>query len=366
MANFRLAPEVLLNGTPVPADEWSCDINAYSLSSALEAKLPMTPVKGFKTLPDFGAQMQTVRPYPFEIRCGISSTNAAPTPLVLEQGYVDERLSDYGGKYIEFHGRGTASIFQDIQVSKPINRSQAGDAIIRKFFADRGIPLTVTQGSTTYAGATSGDPVYAITMRERTIWDEMQAIALADGYRLTVHAGKGTYGPPQGDPALHYDWGRAKANGTGLTALSIRHSPRRSHNIRVDVRSKVPHSKRGVIGSYGHASATEGETLHFFVSGLHTRGEAQKRAQAIFYDVALREFLVDATIAPDEKFLQTVSQVGANFSIALGGDVAPSERLTYGVRQVRFDFKAGRGEAPLLAHLVMGNLNPLQEGSSLS
>lgn len=370
IGNYQVTPEILLNGTRVPCDSWSVDINAYSMASLLEANITTAAVQGYPILPAFGADMQNVRPYPFKIQCGFSKDGSSP-PLVLESGYVDERLSDYGRSYKTFSGRGTASIFQEIQVGNQLNKAQAGSSIIAGFFKQQGIPLTIVQPSPTFAGSTSGDetdPVYNITMRDRTAWDEMQAIALADGYRLTVHGGKGIYAPivTGSDPVLAYDWAGPGTN-VGLIGLTVRHSPRKSHNIKVILRSSLPHAKSSVFATYGTASASSGETFNIFQSGLK-RPEARARAQAIWLDLAKREFLSTFTIAPDANFIQTVSTYGANFSINLSGNIDQAEALVYNVRQVRLEYNgSGKGGGlPLTATVIAGNLNPIQNGAFLS
>ncbi len=364
--NFQIRPEILLNGQVVPVKNFSVDINAYSLSSALECVVSTAPARGYATLPFFGQAMQKVRPYPFEIRCGYSRDGSG-SPLVLEKGYVDERETEYGNHEIRFTGRGEASLFQDIQVGDPIDRNQGGSKIIKKFFSKYAphIQLTASE-SQVYAGNTSdaADPVYATTLRDRTAWDEMQAVAIADAYRLTVHAGKATYGLPTGEPLLSYDW-RGDGKNVGMTALRIRHAPRRSHNIKVVIRSYLARGKRPVSRSYPPgSSASESETFRFFYYGL-TSAQAQKKAQSVFFDLALREFLCTATIVPDEMLMQTIAQVGSAFSVKLGGAIDPAEQITYGVRQVRLGFSEGSG-LPLAATLVMGNLNPIQQGAVLS
>lgn len=364
--NFQIRPEVLLNGQVVPIRSFSVDINAFSLSSALECVVSTAPARGYAPLHAFGKSMQDVRPYPFEIRCGYSRDGSG-SPMVLEKGYVDERETEYAAQEIRFTGRGEASLFQDIQIGDPLDRSQAGSAVVQAFFRKYAphIQLAPPPVSPVFAGTTpsEADPVYATTMRDRTAWDEMQAIALADGYRLTVHAGKATYGPPVGDPVLKYDW-RGDGKNEGLIALNVRHSPRRSHNIKVVVRSILPHAKSSFTKSYGSANAKEGETFHFTIH-CKSRGDAQKQAQHIWEDVAKREFLCTATIVPDELFMQTISQVGSNFSVVLGGAIDPAENITYIVRQARLNFSSGSG-LPLTATLIMGNVNPIQEGASLS
>jgi hypothetical protein len=367
LGTYQVAPEILLNGTRVPAITWNCDINAYSMSSLLECTIVRGAAAGFPKPPHFGVDMQKVRPYPFEIRCGFSRDGRA-APLLLEKGYVDERHTEYGHRLITFSGRGTASIFQDIQIGRPINKHQAGSDIIKGFFQKYGIPLNAVQ-SPTYAGSTGGgndDPAYQMTMRDRTIWDEMQAIALGDGYRLTVHGGVGAYAPITGnDPVLMYDWAGGGTN-VGLVDLSIRHSPRRSHNVKVVLRSSLPHAKASVFAVYGSTNAADGETFNVFQAGLK-RAEARMRAQQIWGDIARRELLATAVIAPDLAFMQMLTKVGANFQILLGGDIDPSERLLYSVRQVRLecDTRSASG-LPLRATVVMGNLHPAQEGAFLS
>lgn len=364
--SFQIRPEILLNGQVVPAKNWSVDINAYSLSSALEATISTAPARGYKPLPFFGEAMQKVRPYPFEIRCGYSRDGSG-SPLVLEKGYVDERETEYENHEIRFTGRGEASLFQDIQVGDPLNRNQAGSAVVQAFFKKYApqIQLASPTTSPVYAGSVTSeaDPVYTTTMRDRTAWDEMQAIAIADGFRLTVHAGKATYGPPGTDPVIKYDW-RGEGKNSGLIGLRIRHSPRRSHNIKIVVRSILPHAKSSFIKSYGIANAKEGETFHFTIL-CKSRQDAQKQAENLFFDVARREFLVTATIVPDEALISMISQVGSNFSVELGGAIDPAERIKYGVRQARLNFTEGSG-LPLTATLVMGNVNPIQEGAVIS
>lgn len=370
-SSFVVSSTVLLNGVPYPATRWSVDLNAYSMATSLSASISTAQAQGFASLPDFGQLMQSVRPLPFEIHAGLSPDGTG-SEVTIETGYVDERESQYLERTIEFTGRGVASIFQDIQVSEPLLKSQAGSAVIEKFFSEKGIPLTITAASPAYVGKTGGDPVYNVTLRARTAWDEMQAIALADGYRLTVHNGQGTYGPPSSsDPTLYYEWlGGAQPSGGGwLADLSLRHAPRKSHNIKViltSALSKLHGATRRVQGVYGSAGAADGEVFNFATSGL-SLAKTKQRAQAIWTDLALREFLVTASIVPDDAFISTVGTYGANFNIQLGGQLPASEQLTYGVRQVRLTFDtASRGKVPLRAQVIMGNVNPIQEGADLS
>jgi hypothetical protein len=370
--SYVVSSTVLLNGVPYPATHWSVDVNSYSMASSLEATISLAQAMGFAQLPDFGQLMQQVRPLPFEIHAGLS-TDGTGSEYVIETGYVDERETDYLDRTISFTGRGVASIFQDIQVSKPLNRNQAGSAIIQQFFASKGIPLTIASASPAYSGKTGGDPVFNTTMRARTAWDEMQAIALADGYRLTVHAGQGTYGPPSpDDPTLRYAWRGGSDPGTGggwLANLNVRHSPRKSHNIMVRLTSALSKNHgatRIVRAAYGSSSAQDGEVFNFATSGL-SFDQAKQRAQSIWLDLAKREFLVTADIVPDETFMNTVSAYGANFNIKLGGDIPASEQLTYGVRQVKLSMDPGaRNRVPMRASVIMGNVNPIQEGADLS
>lgn len=364
--SFQVSSTVLINGSPVPATSWSVDLTAYSMTSALTALIWAGRARKFSTLPDFGAIMQSKPRVPIAIFVSFSQDGTG-TLQSIETGFLDSRETDYEKKTIAFTARGEASVFQDIQISAPIDRSQGGDKIIAKFFAQQGISLSSTP-SPSYVGKTSGDPVYNTTARARTAWDEMQAIALADGSRLTVHNGIGTYAAPGNDPQLTYNHGQgvSKSGGGWLTELRVRHSPRRSHNIKVILTSRLRLEKSGVVrGSYGSSSASETETFNFATSGL-TKKQADQRAQAIYFDLARKEHLVTATIAPDEKLIQTIAKVGANFQVQLGGDLAPSDRLLYSVRQVKLDFSPQRTNLPLLATLTMGNVNPIQEGAFLS
>lgn len=363
--SFAVSPVVLIDGNPVPATNWSVDLTAYSMTSALAATVWGGTAAKFAALPDFGALMQSKPRVPIQILASYSQDGKGAIQS-LESGYLDSRETDYERKTIAFTARGEASVFQDIQVTAPIDRSQAGSAIIEKFFAQAGIPLNAVTTSPTYAGKTAGDPVYNITARARTAWDEMQAIALADGMQLIVHNGVGTYGPPGTGPGLHFNWGQGNAGGGWLTSLRVRHSPRRSHNIKVVLTSRLRLEKKGVIQvQYGSGSADGTETFNFATSGL-TREQAKARAQQIYFDLARKEHLVTAVVAPDEQLISTIASVGANFHVQLGGDIAASDRLVYGVRQVRLDFSTQRTNLPLLATLTMGNVNPINEGAFLS
>lgn len=370
-SSFKVSSTVLVNGTPYPATGWSVDVNAYSMASSLQATISTQQARGFAALPDFGQLMQTVRPLPFEIHAGLS-TDGSGSEHVIETGYVDERETEYLERTIQFTGRGVASVFQDLQISAPLTRNQAGSALIQKFFAQKGIPLTISAASPAFAGKTGGDPVFNATMRARTAWDEMQAIALADGYRLTVHAGQGTYAPPSpSDPQLSMQWlgGRASAGGGWLANLTIRHAPRKANTIKVVLTSSLAQlhgANRIVRAVYGSSTAQDGEVFNFATSGLN-QDQAKKRAQQIYFDLARREFLVTADVVPDPSFLEMVANVGANFNVALSGDLPASEQLVYGVRQVKLAFDSSvKGRVPLRAQVVMGNVNPIEEGADLS
>ena len=313
--------------------------------------------------------MQQTIPMKMAFSLGVGDNGAPPSSVSLEQGYVDSCNRSYHDRTVTFTGRGTASIFQDIQITAPVLKNAAGSTIISKMFADQNIPLTVLAASPQYAGKTQDQETFDQTMRGRSQWDVMQAIALDDGFRLTCHNGAGTYGPyGQGDPTVSYEWGRAK-NGGGLVELDIKHSPRRSHNIKVIARSYLPKSHRSISEPYGVTSAKDGETFQVAARPGLSSMQLKQYAQAVYKDIAKREFLVTATVVPDAAFVQTVAQNGANFKLKLGGpDLWPSQASPiYEIRQVRFEFSASkRGGMPLLAHILAGNVNPINEGGFLS
>jgi hypothetical protein len=368
--SYTVEPVLLINGTAYPATSWSVDINAYSISSAIDCTLGNGSSRAVSVLPDFGTIMQTVRPLPIEIRLGYtdSSTGANPAqPLTLESGYVDEATRSYTDRTVVFTARGSASLFQDVQITTPVLKNQAGSAIIKSIFQKRApnVPITIVAPSPQFSGKTPDDQNFVQTMRGRSEWDVMQAISIADGYRLTVHAGKATYGPyGLSDPVLAYAWGKAGV-GTGIVELDIKHSPRRSHNIKVIARSYIPKSNRSVSATYGVASASDGETFQVNVEAGLTSTQIKQRAQTAYEDIAKREFLMTATIVPDETFVQIVSANGANFSIQLGGDIWPSHARKYEIRQVHVEYSPG-GSVPVLAHIVAGDVNPVQDGAFVS
>lgn len=375
--SYRVAGAVLLNGISYPFTDFAVDINAYSIASSISATLPLrapAPRGRVGPLVDFGDLMQKTLPMPIAVRLGYlaSPSPQQPVPTInLEQGYVDTSQTKYGTQQITIQGRGTASIFQDIQVGDPVNRNIRGDQLVSSFFSKvrpgfpKGIPLVVGAESPVFTGKTHDDALYTATMRNRTEWDEMAAAALDDGFVLSCHNGVGYYGPPAlNAPVLPMVWGGKPGN---VVDCDVAHSPRRNHQIAVRVfsyrKKKGKSQGRTVVGSYGHASPSYGATYDFFVSGL-TYDQAVKKAQAIFLDLSRREFLLELEIVPDVAFIQTVSQYGANFSIALSGrNVMPSHKRTYGVRQVRFNMTNG---TKLGVSIVASNLNPVNEGAALA
>lgn len=369
--NFQLRPLVLINGDPVPATSWSVDIHSFSMASRLEATILATKTPGFKALPDYGAVMAANTKLPFEIQCGYSQDGRASN-FRLESGIVDEResSSDEREQSIRFTGRSTASLFQDLQITKPIDHNRAGSAIIADLFAKQKVPLEIRDSSPTsraYVGRTSGDPIFNTTATSHTEWDLMAAIATTDGLRLSVHNGKGTYGTADGDPTLGLNWktGLASRGGGFLVGYRLRHSPRRSHNIKVIVRSHLHKGKTLARGVYGNAAADRSETFLFDIEGGKNTQQCKARAQAIFYDLARREYLVTFVVVPDETLMRTIAERGANFSIILGGEVPKSEQRTYGVRHVALGFNVD-GKPPLTATILAGNLNPSNEGAELA
>jgi len=356
---------VRVHGTVVPATHWSVEVNAYSISSSLDATIATASARSFAKLPDLFALGQKVRPLPITIDLGLGADALPQNRLPLESGYVDEISRNHGERIVMLSGRGSASIFQDVQITAPLLRNARGSDLIARIFAKRGIPLSVSSGSSQYAGKTVEGQTFDQTMRGRSEWDVMQAIAVADGYRLTLHNRRGRYGPyGLNDPLLHAQWGRSGGD-VRLVDLDVKQSPGKSHNIHVIARSFQPRSKHSVSVSYGN-KGKDGEGFQVSVKAGLTRSQLQVLVQKIYEDIAKREFIATMVLVPNAKLLETVSQHGANFSIALGGDVWPSEALTYGVRQIRFEFSPGGRGLPLLAHVVAGNLNPIQAGGFLS
>jgi hypothetical protein len=373
--SYRIAGAVLLNGNPYQFSSYSVDINAYSISSAITARLPLRASDAhgrLGPLTDFAALAQKTIPLPIQVRIGYTASPdpQPPVPTIsLEQGYIDGSVTSYDGQDIVFNARGTASIFQDIQIGNPVNRNIRGSDLVKGFFAKshpgfpKGIPL-VAVDSPVFTGKTHDDALYVSTMRNRTMWDEMAAAALDDGFVLNCHNGQGYYGPPSANaPTLPLVWGGSVGN---VTTCLVRHAPRRNHTLAVRVYSYLKgagRSARRITASYGHANASDGATFVFFVSGL-TQDQAKQKAQAIFLDISRREFILEAELVPDATFIQTVAKYGANFSVSLQGkNVMPSQKITYAIRQVRFSLMNAQS---LTASIVASNINPSQEGAELS
>ncbi len=368
--SFRCSGAVLINAQSLPFLDFTVDVNAFSMNSTIDVTLPRRMKKGRAVVyqaPDISAMMQQVNPLPITVRAGYEAgpTPDPPVPIIgIEQGYVDEAKYSYTNQSIEISARSSASIFQDIRTSDALPRNITGVQLAQKYFAQHGIPLIIGAPSPVNSGKSSTDALQITSTRDRTEWDEMSAAALDDGFILTVHNGVGYYGPPAANaPTKTITW--AQRGGICKT-LDIDHGARRSHNLQIQVVSIQRHvsSSYKIIATYGNASAQEGETLRFFIPGLN-RPQCKQKAQAIYYDLARREFTGRLQIVPDTQLLQLISQYGANFSIALRGDVDQSHQLTYAVRSARLTCDMSNKEPSLLADLVVGNLNPVNEGAEL-
>lgn len=372
--SYRIAGELLVNGQSIPFYTIDVDINAYSMTSMIEATAPIYPLEGTydpKKAIDWGPILQqnpltslVVRLGAAQITGGTSST--APVPLYdIEQGYVDETNDDYAANEIHFTGRSTASVFQDNRLGNSPDHGFASNTPGSKFVSTlaqkRGFThtqITASPGGI-YIGAGYINNRQIRAFRGMSEWDEMQRAAFFDGYVLWVHNGLLYYGPPANNaPTLNLAWGQDLLN------LEVNHAARRSHDVQLVGVGTIRKNGQRIYYSFPTGSNSQqnaGEVIPMKFGFIKDKSDLINRVQNAYKDIIRREFITTMTVVPTPDILRFVSQNGANFLIQVSG-AKPSHNKIYHAKQVRFELRAD-GDEPSLTMIIIGELHPTVQGN---
>ena len=366
---YRIAADLSINGTSIPFYTLAVDVNAFSMSSVIEATAPIYPLNAnfdpSKAI-DWGPVLQNNPLTPLKVKLGVSqvsgSTNTTtPVPLFdIEQGYVDETTDDYAANELHIVGRSTASVFQDNRLGNSPSTGFAantpGSSFVQTLAQKRAFTntqITASPGGV-YIGAGYINNRQVRAFRGMSEWDEMQQAAFNDGYVLWVHNGLLYYGPPaQNAPTLSLAWGKDISN------LEVNHAARRSHNVQLLGVGTVRKNGQRIQYAYPQNVSQNGagEVIPIKFGWVRDQSELVAKVQNAYSDIIKREFITTITLVPGPQNLKFLAQNGANFVLQLTG-AKPSHNKVYHAKQVRYELNAD-GDEPSLVVKIICELHPL-------
>ena len=375
--SYQVAADATVSGTAFPWYELDLEMNVFALGSQLTARGPMDamvskekPALDPSRVTDWSARAQGKTLLPWRLAVGYTKQTGAGSAgstakitgglVALESGYIDETNADYGLNEWELIGRSTSSIFQDNPTADVLPRNIRGSDLVAYFCKKHGIAFQDNAASANVVlGKAFQDANYQSSLRNSTEWDYMQDAALADGVVLSDHLGTVTYGPAGGanPPTIQLDYGSDIPN----EQFRVLHAARHSHMIQVVVMGYDHKKMTRVQATYGTSRGDE--TKFRFWIGTTDFHKARGEAFAIWKELVSKELILQCTLYPDDALMRLIAKQGAGFLVQLG-NVVPSHRQLFHVKQVGVKISA-LGEKPTLkVDLLMENHLPLSEGGS--
>ena len=361
-SSYQVAGQFLMGGVSYPWYDFTVDINAYSMSSMIEAHLPLYPLNGLfnaNAVTDFSQIQQANRTIPIEARLSYvqaSSNTALPLAInftPMETGLLDESTVDYAANEVTIKGRSLASLFQDDRAGGDVNVTKGlyGAALINYFYSQQSANLNSAYiaPQKTYAGKANLGLFASKSQRLSSKWDYMTEAAINDSYILYVHNGNLYYGPPAGNsaPTVNLAWGK------DMLECSVNHASRRTHAIKVSMAYSHGFGKNHGVITYagpaggGGGGSVDAETFRFVADQTMDAVAARNKAVSIYNDLVKKEFIVNIKVVPDANLINVISQYGANFLVNIEG-LIPSQSILYHVKSVRLTVMGGESPSVIV------------------
>jgi len=371
------APPIMqlrLNGVFIPTWRGMVEISAYSVTdtASFDTFIANAPL-------DYGALSQTVSPCPYEVFIGqagqIMRSNASQRLLY---ALLEEEDGRYEEDRIELRARGVLALLIDQRITARLPMNQTVDKLIAWVISQFG--LTSQVASSVSSDFPNGVPAgkllqyqYVAMSRNYRAFELITALAEGLGWDVRVQGTTVIVGPPptRGQvPEISKVWG----NNAG-EKLSVIHNALHSRNIKVIVKSYLPHlkvrtaslraiqnspailglptpgnpSSRGPQPQGNQTGFTSvggnytGEVYVFHVPGLDAN-QCDAMASKIRDDLTRREFIVEFTWSPSLQELQTLVPAGTEWTLNLSGCSQRSANGLYHPRKVTWEWDSGENE----------------------
>ncbi|MHB1651673.1 MAG: phage late control D family protein [Desulfitobacteriaceae bacterium] len=307
---------VVANNQIIRFKNFTVEQNAFSAADSFEIVLPFfirNSQSGDPILangPTFQSILLTQDVVPVQVYVGYPRDPLHFSTSELTQvidGYMDTARWDFNktdGEIVTLNGRNAVGLMMDTKTSDKFPNLTAS-AIAETFAANHGLKAVVTPTSTlagTYYNSNS-----AILSNDVSEWDILLFLAEQENFIVRAKAGQLMFGPysvvtgyVDQDP-IPYTWGK------DVESLEFERSPHAAKDVVVKVITWDRSSKARIIETaksttqyaqkiHGQNGVRAAYTETYVIPGL-TRQQAQRKAQAICYELSRLQVLGQLTTA---------------------------------------------------------------------